>query len=177
MKKAVPPYRRGIWKIHPRYRLAYERLSKDELAAIFRLSAVDAAKKQIPPIAHSDLLKIWEHMKALPRARAVESKGIETYLRQGSKVLGAGIATLICMLAVERKGNYPPMDRKFAAGMRARNKISASEFDDLTGKSYSAFAETYVRKVIPAWRQSRKTRSPKEADWYWANSAKKGAAA
>jgi hypothetical protein len=31
---------------------------------------------------------------------------------------------LICMLAVESAGDYPPTERKFAAGMRARKKIS-----------------------------------------------------
>lgn len=167
MRKNASPYRRGIWKIDRRYRISHASLSTRQLEAIFRLSSVDAAKKQIPPIAPGDLLKIAELAVALPRARAARSEDIEAYLREGSPILGAGIATLICMLAVESRGDYAPIDRKFAAGMRARNKISEADFNALTGQSHSAFAVAYVGKVIPAWQQSRKTRSAEEADCYW----------
>jgi hypothetical protein len=173
MKKKVSPYRRGIWRIDRRYRIAHSSLRKSQLEAIFRLTSVDAAKKQIPPIAPRDLLKIAELVWALPRAAVVTSEDIEAYLRQGRVYRGAGIATLICMLAVESAGDYPPTDRKFAAGMRARNKISDREFDALTGKGYPAFADAYVRRVIPAWQQSRRTRSAEEADCYWGRAAAK----
>jgi hypothetical protein len=171
LKKNASPYRgRGIWEIDRRYRIAHASLSARQLEAIFRLSSVDAAKKQIPPVAPGDLLRIAELAQALPRARAAKSEDIEAYLRKG-KCLGAGITTLICMLAVESAGDYPPIDRKFAAGMRARNKISEGDLNALTGKSRSAFAAAYVSKVIPVWQESRKTRSPKEADWYWGRAA------
>ena len=172
MKKKGSPYRRGIWKIDRRYRIAHSSLSESQLEAIFRLSSVDAAKKQIPPIAPADLLRIAERAGALPRARVATSEDIQDYLLE-SKCLGAGIATLICMLAVESRGDYPPIDWKFAAGMRAKNKISDREVRALTGKGISAFADAYVSKVIPAWRQSRKTRSPEEADCYWGRGASK----
>lgn len=168
------PYRRGsrgIWNIDPRYRVAHSSLTKSQLEAIFRLSSVDAAKKQIPPVAPGDLLRIAELSHALPRAVTAKSEDIEQYLRQGSAFLGAGIATLICMLAVESAGDYPPIDRKFAAGMRAKSKISDLELKALTGKGHSRFAVAYVKKVIPAWRQSRGTRSAQEADWYWGRAA------
>ena len=172
MKKKASPYRRGIWKIDPRYRISYSSLSRRQLEAIFRLSSVDAAKKQIPPISPRDLLQIAELASALPRAGVAKSEDIEGYLRQGSGYRGAGIATLVCMLAVERAGDYPPMDRKLAAGMRARNKISDSEFKALTGRAYPAFSEAYVRKVIP-WHHSRQKRSAEEADCYWGQAASK----
>ena len=165
--KNASPYRRGIWKIDRRYRIAHASLSARQLECIVRLSSVDAAKKQIPAIAPGDLLKIAELAEALPRARLAKSEAIEAYLREGSTCRGAGIATLICMLAVESAGDYPPIDRKFAAGMRARSKISEGDFNALTGRSHSAFAVAYVSKVIPAWQQSRKTRSAEEADCYW----------
>ena len=133
----------------------------------FSTSLVDAAKKQIPAIAPGDLLKIAELAEALPRADVAKSEAVEAYLREGSTCRGAGIATLICMLAVESAGDYPPIDRKFASGMRARSKISEGDFRALTGTSRSAFAVAYVSKVIPAWQQSRKTRSAEEADCYW----------
>jgi hypothetical protein len=173
MKKKQSPYRRGIWKIDPRYRIAHSSLTESQLEAIFRLSSVDAAKKQIPPVAPGDLLRIAELVCALPPAGGASSDDIKEYLRQGSVYRGAGIATLICMLAVESAGDYPPIVRKFAAGMRARNKISDREFKALTGQGYSAFAEVYVRKVIPAWHQSRQTRSPEDADCYWGRAASK----
>jgi hypothetical protein len=173
MKKKVSPYARGIWTIDRRYRIAHSSLSKSQVETIFRLASVEAAKKQIPPIAPGDLLPIAELVCALPRAAVARSEDIEGYLRQGNQCRGAGFATLICMLAVESRGDYPPIDRKFAAGLRARNKISDRELDALTGKAYSAFADTYVRKVIPAWHQSRRTRSAEEADCYWGRAAGK----
>ncbi|HEY0680875.1 MAG TPA: hypothetical protein VGD45_00950 [Steroidobacter sp.] len=63
LKKNVSPYRRGIWKIDPRYRVAHESLAARQLDAIFRLSSVDVAKKQVPPIAPGDLLRISELRK------------------------------------------------------------------------------------------------------------------
>jgi len=103
----------------------------------------------------------------MPKVENATTANVEHYLHQGLTHLGAGIRVLICMLAVESRGSYPPMDRKFAAGLRACKKVSKAELTVLLGKNVTKFAHIYVTKVIPAWSKTRKSRSPEEADNYW----------
>lgn len=167
MAKSARPYRRSIWNTDPRYELDYSSLTEADVKTISKLAWVDAAKKNAPPIAAKSLLQISKAAKAIPSPKDVKAKEIEQYLQGGLDHLGAGIPTLICMLAVESNGDYPPIDRKFAAGMKRGKKISANEVGHLVAKDIVKFAKVYVEKVIPAWRESRKGRSPEQADNFW----------
>jgi len=172
MKSTFQPYRRGIWRHDKRYDLDPASLSVEEFTAIARLSSVDAAKKRIPPIPPLQLLAISKSATTMPTAAKAKVSDVIKFLISGLKHHGAGIPTLICMLAVETKGAYPPMDRKFAAGLVAKNKVTAAEAKKLTGSNPATFASVYVGKVLPAWRDSRKMLSAEAADNYWGSAGK-----
>jgi hypothetical protein len=70
------------------------------------------------------------------------------------------------MLAVETLGAYPPMDAKFAAGLLVKGKVTASERDVLIGNDEAKFAEVYVKRVFPVWREMRRQMSAEDADNY-----------
>lgn len=161
------PYKNSIWERDSRYVLDRASLSAKELETIARLSEVDVAKKQVPPVPALSLLAISSAAKKVIATRHVKIEDVQEYLDRTLIHHGAGIATVICMLAVESNGRFPPMDRKFAAGLRAREVISAAEEKHLTAKKSMHFCRTYVEKVIPAWRESRRTRTPMQADNYW----------
>jgi hypothetical protein len=174
MEQSSSPYRRSIWKRPTEYDVNLSTLTEAELATIVRLAWVDAAKKNAPPIAAINLLTISKAANEMPSIESVEPRHIEDYLRSGIKILGTGIAVLICMLAVETDGAYPPMDRKFASGLRERGKVSEAELECLKGRNVEKFAEVYASKAIPAWRESRNSRTPEEADKYWGHGGRDG---
>jgi hypothetical protein len=95
-----------------------------------------------------------------------ERFSIDQVLRAGLQHHGAGIRTLTCMLAVETLGAYPPMDAKFAAGLLVKGKVTASERDVLIGNDEAKFAEVYVKRVFPVWREMRRQMSAEDADNY-----------
>jgi len=68
MNKPTLPYRRSIWDIDIRYHVEHSSLSKADSETINRLSSVDAAKKQVPPIPGMCFLKISQSAKAMPEA-------------------------------------------------------------------------------------------------------------
>lgn len=167
MSKISSPYKNNIWSRDERYDFDRSSLSAKDYETIRRLSAVDVAKKQIPPVPTLGLLAIGKAIKRLLLVNPATLVDVQEYLEATIHIHGAGIPTLICMLAVESKGLYPPMDSKFASGMFAKGVISASERTILCGKNPSRFSMIYVSKVIPAWRKSLKSRSPEQADNYW----------
>jgi len=170
MKPPIQPYKRSIWTHDARYDLPSAGFAPQESIVIARLMSVDSAKKQVPPIPPMQLLQISALAKKLPPAQSATKRDVEDYLSARHQLFGAGIAVMICMLSVESNGDYPPMDRKFAAGMRARGKIDQTQESSLTSPSDTDFAAVYVEKIIPAWHESRLTRTPKEADDYWGSS-------
>ena len=172
MKSASQPYRRGIWRHDERYDIQHENLGAKEFATIARLSSVDAAKKRIPPVPPHQLLKISKLAIAMPTVAKVKVGDVVNFLKSGLAYHGAGIPTLICMLAVETKGAYPPIDRKFAAGLVAKRKVTPTEEKALIGPHPTRFANVYINKVLPAWRQSRKKLSAEAADNYWGSAGK-----
>jgi hypothetical protein len=161
------PYRRSIWRHDERYDVDYAALSAGQVATICRLSSVDAAKKQVPPIPAGELLAISKAARALPPARQVTAKHILQFLQITLSIHGAGIPTVICMLAVESEGTYPPFDRKVLAGLRKLRHINATDTKRLESGEPHEFAETYVAKVVPAWIEERKTRSAADVDDRW----------
>ncbi len=167
MSKISSPYKNNIWSRDERYDFNRSSLSANDYETIRRLSTVDVAKKQIPPVPTLGLLAIDKAIKRLLLVNPATLEDVQEFLETTIHIHGAGIPTLICMLAVESKGLYPPMDRKFALGMCAKEVISASELTILCGKTPSRFTKIYFCKVIPAWRKSLKTRSPEQADNYW----------
>lgn len=165
----MSPFKNSIWSHDERYDFDRSSLSAEDFKTISRLGMVDVAKKQVPPIPTLGLLAIHRAIKSLPDADAVTAAQVCTFLDSTLMIHGAGIPTLICMLAVESGGHYPPMDRKVASGMLAKNVISAADVRRLCGKVPMTFSEVYVAKVIPAWLESLIGRSPEEADNYWGN--------
>ena len=131
--KKKSPYKNSIWNLDDRYEFDDKSIGEAEQQVIARLMMVDSAKKNTPPVPIKSLLKISAETKKLPVASKASSKKLAAYLENTLPLRGAGITTLICMLAVEKKGNYPPMDRKFALGLRKKNVISAAEETKLTG--------------------------------------------
>ena len=75
--KSAPsrPYRRSIWRHDPRYDVDHSVLSASEVATICRLSSVDAAKKQVPPVPPKGLLAIAKAARALPAVGAGSPAG------------------------------------------------------------------------------------------------------
>jgi hypothetical protein len=171
MKSPKQPYKRSIWNHDTRYDFPMSGLSPQDLATVSRLMSVDAAKKRVPPIPPAQLLQISTLAKGLSKASTATQTEFESFLAKRHQFFGAGIAVLICMLSVESGGDYPPMDRKFAAGLRARGKITDEQLSALVGSDDREFAKVYISCVIPAWHESRSSRSPKEADDYWGSSA------
>ena len=170
-------YRRSIWQHNTAYDIELSGLSKAELKEVGRLASVDAAKKRTPPVPLKCLLIISRAVREMPRPRAATQDDLEKYLSTTLQCPGVGIATAICMLAVQRNGEYPPMDKKVASGLRALRKIDAEKMKNLTcGRptktAIAAFAETYVRDVIPVWLELRKIRAPSEADNYLASAGR-----
>lgn len=161
------PYRKSIWDVDENYNIEKLPLDLETLKLISKLISIDAAKKNVPPVSLLDLLKISSAAKTMNTAKNVTIAEVEEFLESLLNIKGAGIPTLICMLAVESNGDYPPMDRKFSHGLYSKLKISSSEKRALSRNSIAAFAKVYVEKVIPAWVESRINMSPQEADNFW----------
>lgn len=168
------PYRTSIWdwKTDTNYSVTEETFNQESCEIISRLAFVDAAKKNVPPIAINDLLRISNKAKELPESIKATAVDIQNYLDNTKNIKGAGTPTLICMLAIETGGDYAPIDRKFVSGLVSKNIITKSDRRNLMKGSAAAFSNIYIDKVLPAWRESKKHRTPKEADCYWGNGGK-----
>jgi len=171
---ASRPYRRSIWRHDERYDIDHFALSASEVAAICRLSSVDAAKKQVPPVPPKGLLAIAKAARALPAVGRVSANQIVKFLEDTVSIHGAGIPTVVCMLAVESEGTYPPMDRRVVAGLRKLGRISQTDADKLESGELADFADVYVRKVIPAWIKERKSQSAEAVDHGWGLAGMRG---
>lgn len=113
------------------------------------------------------LLKIANAAKAMPPSGRVSVTQLKAFLDRLLAIHGAGIPTLICMLAVAKRGKYPPIDRKVANGLLRLRYISERDAKSLVSTSTQRFADVYVSKVIPAWIGERKLRSAEEVDQSW----------
>ncbi|MDP1790297.1 MAG: hypothetical protein Q8L12_06935 [Methylibium sp.] len=160
-------YRRSIWCHDANYDFAPESWSPDDMAAISRLASVEAAKKRIQPIPINSLLAISRSAKQMPAASDATEEELVDFLTEGKAHQGAGVVTLICMLSVETNGDYAPIDRKVAAGLLAQGNISEGERTSLLSSDVWGFSKAYLKRVIPAWHESRINRLPFEADNFW----------
>jgi hypothetical protein len=174
--KRIPsrPYRRSIWGHDSRYDVDYAALSAAQAATICRLSSVDAAKKQVPPIPPNGLLTIAKAARELPAVGRVSANQIATFLESTVSIHGAGIPTVVCMLAVESEGAYPPMDRRVIAGLLKLGHIRKVDAERLESGDPVEFAEAYVKKVIPAWIKERKSLSAEAVDHRWGSAGLRG---
>lgn len=167
MNSPASPFRRSIWVHDERYDLN-QSWTKEQLATISRLAAVDAAKKRIPPIGPRDLLKIEELARTMPASADVQVADVERFLNEVSQIRCAGVITAICMLSVLTDGDYAPIDRKVAKGLLSKGKISATERSELLdARNPHRFSKVYIHSVLPAWRESLSNRTPRMADDYW----------
>ena len=110
----------------------------------------------------------------LPSVGRVSTKQITQFLEDTVSIHGAGIPTVVCMLAVVSDGAYPPMDRRVVAGLRRLKYIGKSDADALESGEPAEFAEAYVAKVIPAWIKERKTLSAEAVDHRWGSAGLRG---
>jgi hypothetical protein len=165
----MPAFKNSIWKRDSRYAFDYGSASAADLAILRELGDVDRAKKQVAQVGPADLLKIAGLIDSLPRSAKVSQAQFARFLAQMTSLRGVGLPTAVCMLAVRTGGDYAPMDRKVAAGMRAGVPgFRESDVDALCTDDSSNFASIYLRKVMPAWRKSLDGRTPEEADVLWA---------
>lgn len=163
-------YKNSIWKGPDlRYEFDPASVTRAQKDLVSRLQTIDRAKKQSTLVPPKDLLKIAEAIKKMPRASKANEGDVIRYLQRTQRLRGAGIPTVICMLAVETEGDYSPIDRKFSAGLLAKRKVTAGERKCLEGSDAIQFAKVYISKVLPAWSHSRKTLSAVEADEFWGN--------
>ena len=174
--KSAPsrPYRRSIWRHDDRYDIDPSSLSASEVATLCRLSSVDAAKKQVPPVPPKGLLAIAQAARLLPAVGRVSANQIAKFLESTVSIHGAGIPTVVCMLAVESEGAYPPMDRRVVAGLLQLRHITRAEADGLESGELVEFAHVYVTKVIPAWIKARKSQSAAAVDHSWGAAGMRG---
>ncbi len=168
MTKRKKVFRRSIWDADKRYVLP-ENLSQPEVAEMIKtLRWVEAAKKRVPPIPDQGLLAIARFAALVPEPKEAKPDTIATFLRDATSVFGAGPAVCICMLAVLKGGEYPPMDRKIVEGLLKMEAVSKDEAASLSSADSGSFANVYFEKVIPAWNAARAEgkRTPEQADEY-----------
>ncbi|KZY33591.1 hypothetical protein A3754_08420 [Alcanivorax sp. HI0083] len=168
------PYKKSIWDFDARYGIDSAEIGDSERKTISRLMSVDAAKKNVPPVPISGLLEISNLAKGMPDAVSATKEDIENFIGLAKRFNGAGVPTVICMLAVETDGDYPPMDRRFSSGLEKKGIVSKAYRKSLKGGSIKKFSRVYVEKVIPAWKESLKGRTPQEADNYWGRGGSDG---
>jgi hypothetical protein len=160
------PQRRSIWSHAARYARIFKSLNPEQRASVNRLAGINAAKLNVAPVDPNFLLAISKAIRRMPRCDRVTPGHLVDYF-QSCNGHGAGIKTLVCMLAVESKGAYAPMDNKFASGLRRRAVIDAKKEKILNGSNIVEFASVYVSIVMPIWRKTRKKMSGSKADRYW----------
>lgn len=161
-------FRRSIWEQSQRYRTKYLGIDPDLIPVIDVIQSVEAAKKRTPPIPLNALIKIAELSKSLPDPSNV-SVGQFKRLLDDLDCYGAGVKTVIAVIARVSGGKYPPIDEKIAAGLHVMGIITEGEEASLNGSSHVRIAGVYVNKIVPKWREELASgKSPKQIDEEWA---------
>ncbi len=168
-------FRQSIWESKGEYR--FHDYTPSELDHIARVFDLMAAKLNIAfPTPEASLLLVEatfilpDDPKKVPDGDLVSH--LEKYLNTTRALRGIQIATSMCMLSVQKKGCYAPMDRKVAAGLHALGVLTEDEAISLTGTSTKKFVDIYVKKVLPAWYVERLHKTAREVDEGWASKAK-----
>lgn len=162
-------FRRSIWEQNQHYKTKHTRINPDLIPIIDVIQSVEAAKKRTPPIPLNGLIKIAELSKSLPAPSKV-TVGQFKRLLDDLDCYGAGVKTIIAIIARVSEGEYPPIDEKIAAGLRMMGVITEREEVSLNRNSHAMIASIYVSKVLPKWREElAKRKSPKDIiDEEWA---------
>ena len=166
MARKKSAYRRSIWNFDERYTIDKPLLDAELLKRISLVQSVEAAKKQTPPIPITDILKLIEIADNLPEPSKITT---DTFKDQLSKVecWGAGIKTVICVLAVLTNGSYPPLDKKIAKAARLKQLINTDEEKAINGISHKTIAKIYVEKILPKWTEELESQSAQQVDEEW----------
>lgn len=161
-------FRRRIWEQNQHYKTKHTRINPDLIPIIDVIQSVEAAKKRTPPIPLSGLVKIAELSKTLPDPTKVTVAQFKRLL-DGLDCFGAGVKTIIAIIARVSEGKYPPIDEKIAAGLRMMGVITEREESSLNRNSLARIASIYVNKILPKWREELASgKSPKDIDEEWA---------
>ena len=161
------PYRRSIWESRDSYAWKGGPLSSEEVEAIASLQNVESAKKRIPPISVSGLLKIAKILEQFPEPEDVTPKSFEHSIREMTNVPGAGIKTVIAFLAVNKNGKYPPLDRKVITALELQGYLSQDDGALLNGNTRSEISSIYINKVLPIWIDRITNSNPQDVDEEW----------
>lgn len=161
-------FRRSIWEQNQHYKTKHSKINFDLIPIIDTIQSVEAAKKRTPPIPLNELVKIAEISKNLPPPSKITVKQFKELLNTFD-CYGAGIKTIIAIIARVSKGKYPPIDKKILAGLRRGDVITEEEETALNGNTRRKIASIYVEKVLPKWRRElAKGKLPKDIDEEWA---------
>lgn len=166
----MQPFRRSIWdeEENSAYKTEYQKIDPNLIPIIDRIQKVEAAKKQVPPIPLANLIKIARLSENLPPSTEITVDRFEELLNK-LRCYGAGIKTIIAIIAKLSEGEYPPIDGNTLAGLHKKKIITYEELKSCNGRSRSKVAHIYVNKILPEWKKERdKGRLPKEIDEEWA---------
>jgi len=166
-------FRRSIWEATDDY--CFHGISNEKLDDIARVYNLMAAKLNIAFPTPGVCMILIDAIAALPDNPAEVPAGtlklsLEGYLRLAKRQQGFDIKTAMCLLAVEKGGNYAPADRKVTKGLLLRQVVSEEEAGTLGRKDVSKFVSVYVSKVLPAWWRERQTRTARAVDDDWGKS-------
>jgi hypothetical protein len=180
MRVPLPPiqpspatYRRSIWHVTDDYR--FHALPEERLDHVARVYNLMAAKLNIAFPAPSVCSLLVDAIAALPddpanAPRETLIRALEAYIRLARRQPGFDIKTAMCLLAVEKHGNYAPADRKVTQGLIRRQVVTKVDAAALERKDVGNFVSVYVGKVLPAWWLARQTRTAREVDDDWGRS-------
>ena len=155
-------FRRSIWQQDERYKFRSETFFPDLLCKVCRVQSIEAAKKRTPPIPIPSIVRIIEVVEGLPDAADVTAEQFEEALKE-MNCYGAGLKTLICIVAVMKHGQYPPLDERIAKAARLKNAVTVAEEHELNGRNRTRMAQIYVSKLLPKWLEELEHESSAEA--------------
>ena len=126
-------YKRSIWEKREQYLIDRDTMSAEDLEIISIIQTIESAKKRTPSIPIEAMLKLHENCMALEDNLTISSAEFKSFLSQND-ILGAGIKTIICILAVLTNGKFPPLDIKIASAAKQKGYITEQEEKNLKDK-------------------------------------------
>ena len=163
----APSYKRSIWKKRDQYSIDRDTMSAEDLEIISIIQTIESAKKRTPSMPIEAMLKLYNNCKELEDNPAISSSDFQSFLSQND-IVGAGVKTIICILAVLTNGQFPPLDIKIASAAKQKGYISEQEEKDLNGSSLNKISDIYINKITPRWRDElSKAPSAEALDQEW----------
>lgn len=167
-------FRRSIWDVTDEYR--FHGIANEKLEHIARVYNLMAAKLNIAFPTPAVCTIMIDAIAALPDDPAgvpteMLKPALEAYIKLAKRQPGFNIKTAMCLLAVEKEGNYAPTDRKVTKGLLLRQVVSEEEAAILERQDVSKFVSVYIGKVLPAWARECQTKTAKDVDDAWGKSS------